>query len=710
MDVFDLAAKLTLDTSGYDKSLAGAEQSASGFGSKLKSGLGTAAKVGGAAVMAVGTAVVATGTALVKSTAEVAEYGDNIDKMSQKMGISATAYQEWDAVMQHSGTSMESLKTSMKTMASAAEKGNEAFQALGISEEEVASLSQEDLFSRVISGLQGMEEGTERTYLASQLLGRGATELGALLNTSAEDTQAMKDRVHELGGVMSDEAVKAAAAYQDTLQDMQTGFDGLKRNLISDFLPGITQVMSGITDLTTGDFDLGGEKINEGIDNVISGITEKLPAFMDAGFAILSALGDAVVENLPKLVETFLGAVEKVLEKLGDPSLIAKVGQSLVGIVTSLGKKLPGIIKSLGPVVINTTTVLLQEVLPALVSAILGMLPDLLQTVLDLVVQLTQFILSDGLPMIISMLPQIILGIVNFVLESIPQIIDAAIQIVLALVEAIPQIITALVSAIPQIITGLIVAILSNIPKLIEAGIKLFLGLIMALPQIIIELVKAIPEIIVGLVNGFKEAWPEIKQAGIDLFNSAMKGMADAQNLATKIKSAVSDIWEKLKEKLSGLVDKMKDIGKNILQGLIDGMKGMIGKVGDTVKGIGEKISGGFKKLFGISSPSKLFESYGEYLDEGLAIGIDRGTDQVEDAMDSLNAAAMPDVKPEANLGLYGESENGYNGIVEAFVTALQQIGPLAIVKADVPRDSIVDVTVQANREWQRMTGNGLYA
>lgn len=710
MDVFDLAAKLTLDTSGYDKSLAGAEQSASGFGSKLKSGLGTAAKVGGAAVMAVGTAVVATGTALVKSTAEVAEYGDNIDKMSQKMGISATAYQEWDAVMQHSGTSMESLKTSMKTMASAAEKGNEAFQALGISEEEVASLSQEDLFSRVISGLQGMEEGTERTYLASQLLGRGATELGALLNTSAEDTQAMKDRVHELGGVMSDEAVKAAAAYQDTLQDMQTGFDGLKRNLISDFLPGITQVMSGITDLTTGDFDLGGEKINEGIDNVISGITEKLPAFLDAGFAIISALGDAVVENLPKLVETFLGAVEKVLEKLGDPSLIAKVGQSLVGIVTSLGKKLPDIIKSLGPVIINTTTVLLKEVLPALVSAILGMLPDLLQTVLDLVVQLTQFILSDGLPMIISMLPQVILGIVNFVLEAIPQIIDAAIQIVLALVEAIPQIITALVSAIPQIIVGLIVAILSNIPKLIEAGIKLFLGLIMALPQIIIELVKAIPQIIVGLVQAFKDAWPEIKQAGIDLFNSAVKGLADAQNLASKIKSAVSDIWEKLKEKLSGLVDKMKDIGKNILQGLIDGMKGMISKVGDTVKNIGDKISGGFKKLFGISSPSKLFAEYGEYLDEGLAIGINRGTDQVEDAMDSLNAAAMPDVKPQANLGLYGESESGYNGIVESFISALQSIGPLAIVQVEGNKDRIVDVTVQANREWQRMTGNGLYA
>jgi hypothetical protein len=57
----------------------------------------------------------------------VASYGDNIDKMSQKMGMSASAYQEWDAVMQHSGTSMETMKSSMKTLANAAETGNDAF-------------------------------------------------------------------------------------------------------------------------------------------------------------------------------------------------------------------------------------------------------------------------------------------------------------------------------------------------------------------------------------------------------------------------------------------------------------------------------------------------------------------------------------------------------------------------------------------------------
>ena len=221
-----------------------AESAGKSGGIKLGNALGTGMKAAGATIAAAGAAVAGITSSFISASGAAAEYGDNIDKMSQKMGISAEAYQEWDAIMQHSGTSIEALKPSMKTLAQQAEKGSDAFQKLGISEEEVATLSQEDLFARVISGLQGMEEGTERTAITAQLLGKGATELGALLNTSAEETQAMRDRVHELGGVMSDEAVKAAAAYQDQLQDMQTAFSGLSRNLMSEFLPDMTNVMS----------------------------------------------------------------------------------------------------------------------------------------------------------------------------------------------------------------------------------------------------------------------------------------------------------------------------------------------------------------------------------------------------------------------------------------------------------------------------------
>ena len=112
--------------------------------------------------------------------------------------------------MQHCGTSIDSMQSSMKTLATAAETGNDAFEVLGLTQEQIAGMDQEQLFSATITALQQVEDDTQRTYLAGQLLGRGATELGALLNTSAEDTEAMRQAVHDLGGVMSNDAVAAA--------------------------------------------------------------------------------------------------------------------------------------------------------------------------------------------------------------------------------------------------------------------------------------------------------------------------------------------------------------------------------------------------------------------------------------------------------------------------------------------------------------------
>ena len=275
----------------------------------------------------------------------MAEYGDNVDKMSQKMGISAEAYQEWDAVMQHSGTSMETLKTSMKTLATAAETGNEAFAKIGLTQEEIAGMNQEQLFEATLRGLQGVEDETQRMYLAGQLLGRGATELGPLLNTSAAEVDAMRQRVHELGGVMSDEAVKASAAYQDTLQDMNTALQGLQRNLLAEFLPGITSVMGGLTEIFTGNSEGGIQMISEGIDQVTTQITEMLPGFIELGTQILQALVTSLTNNLPQILESGAAMIGQLVDGLAKavPQLIAMAPQLIKSLISGFVSAWPQI-------------------------------------------------------------------------------------------------------------------------------------------------------------------------------------------------------------------------------------------------------------------------------------------------------------------------------------------------------------------------------
>lgn len=306
-------------------------------GSKLSSALGTAAKAGGLAVAGISTAFVGATAAITSAAKKTAEYGDNIDKMSQKLGVSSDFYQEWDAVLQHSGTSMDSMSATFKKLATASQDASAdqvaAFEAIGLSMEEVSSMSSEELFTSVISGLQGMEEGTERTALATELLGKGAMEMGALLNTSTEDTQAMIDTVHELGGVMDADGVKAAAAFQDSLQDMQTAFTGLANGLMTEFLPSITTIMDGLGKLASGD-DSGLELIKQGIVDFLDNLGELAPKLIEVGLELVEALLDGIIENLPEIIEM---GVE----------VVVKLAAGLVKAIPQLVKKIPDIIKAI---------------------------------------------------------------------------------------------------------------------------------------------------------------------------------------------------------------------------------------------------------------------------------------------------------------------------------------------------------------------------
>ena len=231
--VGDIFFDAKIDRSQYDKGLGSLEKSATSIASKLSKALTISVAVAGVA-------------GLVNATKKVAELGDNIDKMSQKLGMSQKAYQEWDYIMQRCGASIDSMTTAMKTLASSVETGKDALKALGISQEEALGLSQEQLFERVITALQGVEDTTKRTYLASQLLGRGATELGAVLNLSAQDMAYLRSNLESLGGIMSTTAVANSAQFKDSLTDLHMALRGIGDVLATYILPILTAVINKV--------------------------------------------------------------------------------------------------------------------------------------------------------------------------------------------------------------------------------------------------------------------------------------------------------------------------------------------------------------------------------------------------------------------------------------------------------------------------------
>lgn len=526
-----------------------AESAGKSGGLKLGNALGTGLKAAGATIAAAGAAVAGITSSFVSASSAAAEYGDNIDKMSQKMGISAEAYQEWDAIMQHSGTSIEALKPSMKTLAQQAEKGSDAFQKLGISEEEVATLSQEDLFARVISGLQGMEEGTERTAITAQLLGRGATELGALLNTSAEETQAMRDRVHELGGVMSDEAVKAAAAYQDQLQDMQTAFSGLSRNLMSEFLPDMTNVMSGLTEIFVGNGDSGLALINEGISSMVTGITDKLPQITETGIKILESLAMALVDNLPKIANA---AMEIVIE-------LAKY------IIDAL------------PMVVETG----MQIIVELALGIADALPDLIPAAIDAIIEFCMALL-DNIDLLIESAEKLIIGLANGLQKALPTLVEKAPiiigRLVQALIKYVPELLKVSVEAIGKIASGL----LANVGKLLSAGADIIRSLFNTIKNAISNFTQIGQNIVDGIKNGISNAWNNMVSWFKGLFGDLVQIAKDILGIASP-----SKVFESIGENTVAGFDKgMEDFGVGAMEDVQNAMDEISG-MSATVDAIG---------------------------------------------------------------------------------------------------------------------------
>ena len=144
-DGFDDAEK---EADQFGKEVKESGEQTSSASEKFKAAGEVLKKVGeamAAAVATIGAAAVATGKKLYDMATETANIGDEIDKTSQKLGMSAEAYQEWDYVLGQSGVEITSMTTGLKTLTNqiddaknGSDKAAERFAKLGISMDDLA--------------------------------------------------------------------------------------------------------------------------------------------------------------------------------------------------------------------------------------------------------------------------------------------------------------------------------------------------------------------------------------------------------------------------------------------------------------------------------------------------------------------------------------------------------------------------------------------
>ncbi len=131
--------------------------------------------------------------------------------------------------------------------------------------------------------------------------------------------------------------------------------------------------------------------------------------------------------------------------------------------------------------------------------------------------------------------------------------------------------------------------------------------------------------------------------------------------------------WNSLVDTIKNLPAKFLDYGKNIVQGLINGINNGIENAKKTVGGLAKAIIDKFTTETDINSPSKLFEQFGIYVDQGLANGITAAVPYVSTAMQGVVNAVQEKGNELINAG--STQATGYvNNFLNSLNTEWQHI------------------------------------
>ena len=426
--------------------------------------------------------------------------------------------------------------------------------------------------------------------------------VNALLNTSV-------DRFDELSSAIGDSKGAAEAMANTQLDNLEGDVTLFKSALegaqiaISDTLtPTLREFVQfgsdGLSQLTSA-FQEGGvsgamSAFGDILGNLVGMLAEDLPAIVDAGANLLGSLAEGLIQNLPTLATAAM--------------------QIIQNLASGLAENLPTLIPTITQILIQVTTILLEN-LPLIISAGMQLFEGLVTG------------LIDAIPIIVEALPGLVDTIVSVLIDSIPMILDGATTMFLAIVQALPDILIALTQALPTIIDAVVDFMTGEgSTDILESAIMMFMEIVAALPEILGSLLGALGQVMVALLNGIGKYTTVMLAKGTELMMNLGKGIVQA---GSKVLAQVLNTVKGWVTGIANTVSEWRSVGSDLLAGLWNGINDKVGWILDRIGSVGSSIIAKVNKVFGRSSPSKVFAAIGADLAKGLDIGWTEGVKDV---------------------------------------------------------------------------------
>lgn len=763
-EMFKLVAKLTLDTSEFDRNTEESKEKASVFADVLKADLvGKGISAAWDGLKKLGGAVKDFATDAVMSYGEIEQLKGGIETL---FGDSAQkVLSDADQAFRTAGMSAaDYMDTSIQSAAS-------LINSLGGDQEKAAELmnmSITDMADNVnkmgtsMEGVQNAYRGFSRgnfTMLDNLALGFAGTKEGmqSLLDKAEEisgykyDISSYSDIVKAIHVVQDEMGItgttsrEAAETIQGSLGSMKSAWENLVAGIADPNanMGTLIENMVGTAETALGNILPAVERAFDGIGDVLGAlipvVTSKVPELMRAGGTLLQGLVDGIANAASQVdfkyavVPLILGLTYKIKDAAGE---LTKAGIELI--------------KGLGNGISNNSSYLTSifgVIFDNLYSAVTENVPLLFEAGLSLIQSLGEGI-GESLPTLLENVLPMIEQFSEFFREGAGQLVDVGIDFILNLVQGIMDSLPTLIEQVPQIITNFAGAINDNAPKLIVGGVQLIGMIINGIISAIPTLIANIPQIFQAILavwsalnwinlgknaitfvkNGIEQLQTQVPEAIKNIGNKAIeffKGInwatagKDAINfIKTAITGLSSLIPNALKAIGQAAVNAFKsinwvDLGMNVIRGIVNGISSGIGWIKDAAKSAAKSALDAAKNLLDINSPSRVFrDEVGKMIPAGLAIGIDDGAaDAIESAkklseglfkpFEGLEAPSIGTISESGDMGgIQGELAGYIGEAIRANNEALMDGLYTAMVMA--MRDSDMSMQIDG-REFGRL-------
>lgn len=184
---------------------------------------------------------------------------DEIGKTAERLGLTTQALSRLQFAGEQTGVEVNTLNMALQRMtrrvaeaAAGTGEAKDAIKELGLDAAALNAMGPAKAFAEISKAMEGVTGSGDKVRLAMKLFDSEGVRLVNTLNLGAKGLAEMSAKSDELGNTIDGKTAKAAAEFNDAINELKTALGGTVKELVTALLPALKGLVGVLTAAATG--------------------------------------------------------------------------------------------------------------------------------------------------------------------------------------------------------------------------------------------------------------------------------------------------------------------------------------------------------------------------------------------------------------------------------------------------------------------------